>query len=235
MTKPAIAVRRRRMGFLIPAIGLAATALLGFTATPAFSGFTASITNSNNTIGTGTLLMSETDANNASYTCLSTAAGASISANDAACSTINKFSGGGGQNITAAVPGTVYTSTVTIRNNGTTPASTFTLAPVSACAQSNNAATTQWGSDTAFCGKVNLTISDDTASKCVFPTSVSACAAPTSTNTLASLGTTSLTLATPVAPGASRTYTFKVQVQSNVDNTSQGLVASVPLKWSFAA
>lgn len=234
MTKPAIAERRRRWGLLVPVLGLAATAFLGFTASPAFSGFTAAITNSNNTIGTGNLLMQEIDANAPSYSCLSTSTGATIAANDATCSTINKFSGGGGQNVVTAIPGTVYTTTVTIKNTGSMPATTFTLTP-SACAQSNNTAVAQWGSDTAFCGKVNLTISDDTATKCVFPVSTSACAAPSSTNTLATLGTTPITLATPIAAGASRNYTFKVQVDASVTNASQGLVASTPLKWAFAA
>jgi hypothetical protein len=148
--------------------------------------------------------------------------------NAGTCATINKFGGS-----TTMVPGTPVTSSVTITNNGTVPANTFTLTP-GGCTQSNNGSVN--GTDTTFCGKVDLTIADTTSGKCVFPASTSACAAPTSANTLTSLGTTAISLATPLAAGASRSYTFTVQLDgTNATNADQGLQANETLLWSFAS
>jgi len=222
-TKP-----RRRSVLLTVLMGLVATAFAAFALTPAFSGFTASINNTNNTVGSGTLLMTETQG---ATTCLSSAAGTVTAANAGTCSTINKFGGS-----TTAAPGTVIQSTVSIKNNGTLPANTFTLTPGDCVTSANGAVN---GSDAAgFCGKVNVTIADVTAAGtpvCVLPASAAACATPTSTTTLSSIGTTPIALATPLAPGATRTYQFSVMVDNSATNAHQGLSANKPLTWAFAS
>jgi hypothetical protein len=218
--------RRRRFAPLVIVTGVAATLLLAFATTGALSGFTASINNSANSAASGTLLMTETQGGT---TCLSTT-GATISSNAGTCSTINKFGGS-----TTMVPGTTSTSSVTILNNGTVPANTFTLTPGGCNVVANGAVN---GTDTAgFCGKMDITIGDTTTGKCIFPASTSPCVAPTSTNTLATLGTTAINLTAPLAAGASRSYTFTLMLDSGAatTNADQGLAANETLLWSFAS
>lgn len=217
--------RSRRFAPLVIASGIAATLVLGFVTSGALSGFTASINNTANNIGSGTLLMTETQG---ATTCLSSAAGTVTTANAGTCATINKFGGN-----TTIVPGTSYTSTVTIQNTGTAPANTFTLTPAG-CATTANGAVN--GTDSAgFCGKMDITIYDSSSAKCVAPAAVGACPAIASTTTLASLGTTPITLTTPLAAGASRSYTFTLQLDSSATNADQGLLATEALLWSFAS
>jgi hypothetical protein len=219
-----ITPRRRRLAPLVIVTGVAATLLLAFATTGALSGFTATINNSVNTTASGTLLMTETQG---ATTCLSSAAGTVSTSNAGTCATINKFGGS-----TAILPGTPVTSTVTIKNNGTVPANTFTLTP-GGCTQSNNGAIN--GTDLTFCGKIDITIADTTSGTCIFPVSASPCGAPTSANTLTTLGTTALSLTTPLAAAATRSYTFTVQLDATSTNADQGLQANEALLWSFAS
>lgn len=220
------APRRRRLAPMVVALGALAALVGALSWSGANAAFTASINNSTNTIGSGTLLLSETQG---ATTCLSSAAGTVTVANAGTCATINKLGGS-----VIAKPGETFTSTVTITNSGTTSASTFTLTPAGCTTTANGAVN---GTDQAgFCGKVNLTINDDTNTRCVFPASTTAaCAAPSSTNTLASLGTTAITLNAPLAAGASRSFTFTVQLDGSATNAHQGLRASDALLWSIAS
>ncbi|WP_228501966.1 hypothetical protein [Plantibacter sp. VKM Ac-2885] len=191
----------------------------------AFSGFTASINNSANSIGSGTLLLTETQG---ATTCLSSASGTVTAANAGTCASINKFNG-----TTVAAPNVPYTSTVTLKNNGTAAASSFTLTP-SGCTTTANGAVN--GTDTAgFCGKVDITIQDSTTPVCVFPAGAATCPAPSQSATLATLGTTPITLSAPLAAGATRTFTFTVMLDSSATNADQGLLASEQLLWTLAA
>ena len=218
--------RRRRFAPLVIVTGVAATLLLAFATTGALAGFTASINNSANTTSSGTLLMTETQG---ATTCLSTA-GTTVSTNAGTCATINKFNSAG----TLMTPGVPVTSTVTIKNNGTVPANTFTLTP-GGCSQANTS-TTPNGTDAAFCGKIDLTLADTTATAfCVLPSSASAYATPTSSVTLATQGTTAISLGTPLAAGAQRTYTFTLMLDNSATNADQGLVANETLTWAFAS
>ena len=218
----------RRPRFLAPLVimaGVVATLLLALATTGALSGFSASINNSVNNAGSGTLLMTETQG---VTTCLSSAAGTVTALNAGTCATINKFGGN-----TAMSPGVPVTSTVAIVNNGTLPATTFTLTPAGCVASANGAVN---GTDTAgFCGKIDITIYDSTQAKCIAPAAAGACPAPASTTNLASLGTTAIVLATPLAPGATRSFTFTVELDTTATNADQGLLASEALLWSFAA
>ena len=125
----------KRVRFAPIAIGTGALAavLLSLTMSGTLAGFTASINNNTNTAASGSLVMQEQNAG-ATVTCLSTDLG-SVSTNASTCSTINKFGGS-----TTMVPGQLVTTTVTIKNVGSAPASTFTLTPGATCAQTNNGA-----------------------------------------------------------------------------------------------
>jgi len=220
--------KRRRFTPLIIGTGLLCAAVLALATSGVLSGFTASITNSANSIGMGTLLMQESGQ---SVTCLSTAAAAPISTNAGTCAGINKF----GLANSNSVPGSTYTTSITIKNIGTVAASTFTLTP-SGCTSTTPAAGT--GSDVAFCGKVLISIEDDSASaSClVGGTAGSACPA-TPTATLSSW-TTAVDLnaaAGAVAAGASRVFKFTVLISSSADNSDQGLAASESLVWAFGS
>lgn len=228
MSHASNAAPKKRTFLRNSAIGLALAGLLAVALVPTFSGFTASINNSNNTIGSGTLTMSETkDA----VTCLSSAAGTVTAANAGTCSTINKFGGA-----TAVYPGgPVSSTTVNIRNTGTTPANTFTLTPAG-CVQANNG--TINGAATDFCSKVNITIDDVTGGTCVFPAAAVPCAAaPTNAGTLATLGTSAIALKVPMAPNDTRAYKFNLQLDGGAGTTNayQGLAATEALLWSFAS
>jgi hypothetical protein len=211
-------------GVLIAA-GLGSVLIAG-SSVAVISGFTASITNSVNTVGSGALIMTESSGAN---TCVSS--GSVVTSNTATCSTINKYGAS-----TSAVPGTPISTTVTITDSGTVAANTFTLTAGS-CTQSNNGAFN--GTDASFCGKVDVTIQESGKTACVFPASASvACpATPTSAGTLASLSGASPTL-TPgtVAAGASRTFVITVMLDSTTaTNADQGLLASQTLTWSFSS
>jgi hypothetical protein len=131
--------RRAKRRVAVPAIvaGGLSSLLLAFSFTPTFSALTAIITNSTNTAGVGTLIMSETDG---TTTCLSSAG----TNNNLASCTINKYGGD-----LKMVPGASKTTNVTITNTGTTAASLFTLTP-SAC--------TPTPTTPNLCSKVKVTI-----------------------------------------------------------------------------
>ncbi|RII85342.1 hypothetical protein DZF95_18295, partial [Clavibacter michiganensis] len=107
-----------------------------------------------NTAASGSLVMQESQAGatgTPTVTCLSTSATGGVDSNAATCSTINKFGGS-----TTMIPGQTVTSVVNIKNVGTSKASTFTLTPGAACAQTKNG--TVNGSATDFCAKLNVVI-----------------------------------------------------------------------------
>jgi hypothetical protein len=214
---------RRRFAPAALVAGVAASAVLALSMTGTLAAFTASITNSNDTAASGTLVMQEQNSD-ASVTCLSTdGAGNGINGNAATCASINKYGGS-----TSLVPGSVSTTTVRITNKGTISANTFTLTPA-ACVQSNNtAAGNTAGSASDFCSKLSVAVSEQVGS--------SAATTVVPTKTLTAFGTgTPVNLAKPVAPGATVTYVFTVTFDSTAGNTYQGLSASQPLTWSFTS
>jgi len=204
--------RRRRFVPIVWASSLAAMVLLALGVNSTLSGFTASISNTNDTAGSGTLLMEEHGPG--STVCLSSAAGTVTATNSGTCSTIDKFGGN-----TAMVPGTPVATTITIKNSGSSAANTFTLTP-GACTQSNNGPVN--GTATDFCSKLAVTIVSGTTS--IF------------SGTAASLATGgAINLPAPVAAGASVPFTFTVTLDASVNNSYQGLAASEPLTWQFTS
>lgn len=219
---------RKHFSVALIVTGIAATAVLAASVSGTLSGFTASINNTANSVASGTLLLQE---NQGATTCLSTA-GFAIGANAGTCATINKYGGS-----VVAVPGTTSSSTVTLKNIGTAPASTFTLTAGACAAAANAAATPYAGTDTAgFCSKVDVTIEDDTgAATCIVPAAVGACTAPTSASTLTTLATASPVTLTTLAAGVSRTYKFTVMIDGSATNADQGLQASQSLTWLLSS
>lgn len=209
--------RGKRVRFAPIAIGTGALAavLLSLTMSGTLAGFTASINNTTNTAASGSLVMQEQNST-ASVTCLSTDGG-SVSTNTSTCSTINKFGGS-----TTMVPGQLVTTTVTIKNIGSSAASTFTLTPGATCTQSNSGALN--GSAIDLCAKLNLVITNTTTSQVVY------------SGTLAALaGSSAITITSPPAAGVLNTFTFGLTLNSAAGNTYQGLQASLPLTWTFAS
>lgn len=222
--------RLRRRLAAVPTGALVAagigSVLIAGSSVAVISGFTASITNSVNTVGSGALIMTETSGAN---TCVSS--GSVVTSNTATCSTINKYGAS-----TSAVPGTPISTTVTITDSGSVAANSFTLTAGS-CTQSTNGAFN--GTDASFCGKVDVTIQETGKTACVYPASATAVcpATPTSAGTLAALSGTSPTL-TPVtvAAGAARTFVITVMLDgTTATNADQGLLASQPLTWAFSS
>lgn len=201
---------KKRYAVPVLVAGGLGSVLLAASMTPTFSSFAASITNSENTAGTGTLTMRETDA--AGTVICDSNSGGAISTNSATCATINKYGGN-----LAMIPGQAVTTTVKIQNTGTMPANTFTLTP-GAVSQSANG--TVNGTATDMGSKIHVLVKQDGVT-----------VANTTAQGLATGG--AVTLNGPVDPGTTSTFTFEVTLDAAVDNSYQGLKVSQPLTWTF--
>ena len=205
---PPPARRRRRFTPLALVTGLASALILALSMNSSLAAFTASITNSINTLSTGTLTMRETGPGGTPAICSSTDG----TNNAFTCATINKYGG----TATPLAPGASVSTTVTITNTGTLPATTFTLAP-GTCTQSGT------GTATDFCTQTRIVIT--AGGTTVTPAN----------STLTSIAGTTINLAAPVAPGATVTFVFTVSLPSGLGNTYQNLTASQPLTFTFTS
>ncbi|GAA3885388.1 hypothetical protein GCM10022243_57780 [Saccharothrix violaceirubra] len=204
---PASRRSRRRFAFVAVLSGLAGSVLLALSLTGTLAAFTAAITNSTDTVSTGSLIMRETDGSN---TCTSN----SSSTNSATCATINKYTG------SVLAPGGSATKTVTLANDGTGTPATFTLTP-GTCSQSGSVSGITPAND--FCTQVTLKVY----------VGATATGSPIYNGTLAAF-TTPLSL-TPLAASATQPYTFQVSLPSSLGNSYQGLTASQALTWTFSS
>jgi len=220
--------RRRRHSVVLA--GLLGTTVLAVTAGLSLGGFSAGITNPNNNFSSGTVVLKEAAG---ATSCFSTGAGTTVTAsNTANCTTIDDFGGAINQG-----PGSpVNTQVLNLSNVGTINGATFTVAP-SACTAAGAANTSPYtGTDTAgFCGKVNVTIQNDTTGtpSCVYPAGAGACPALASTKTLATLGASPTLALGALAAGSTDTFTVKTQIDASATNIDQGLAASVPFTWTL--
>lgn len=224
---------RSRRG-LVASVGAASA--LAFTATFTLGGFSATIGNPSSTLSSATVQLEE---GNGVTTCYSTGTGSggSVSASNTNSSCAINILGGS----LDQVPGsTALTTTITLTNVGnynTTVASLVTgSCSVTDASDDNNYA---GAAGAAFCGDINVTIANTTTNatdQCVYPTQVGACPALSNTYTLSTLaGTTfSTTPMTALNAGASATYVVTVQLSSSVDNSAQGLTATLPFTWSIS-
>lgn len=196
------------------AVGLLASLLLASSLTGTLSAFTAAITNDQNTVSSGSLVMREQNSN-ASVTCSSTVAGSEVTTNSATCTSINSFGGA------TLKPGSSSSAVdITVANVGTLAASAFTLTP-GACTVSKTGPYS--GGATDLCSKLRLTVRS--GSSTVF------------SGTLAAFSSGSPSLTMPAAPaaGVSVPFSFVVAFDDVDQNSYQGLTASVPLTWTFTS
>ena len=200
---------RRRFTPFALLTGVAGSVLLASSMNGSLAAFTASITNTADTAGSGTVTMQEANFDG-SILCNSTDV-VGVSSNSANCATINKYGGN-----LAMVPNQTVTTSISIKNTGTAPATTFTLNP-GTCAQSTNG--TVNGTAIDFCTKVNVKIT--VGATAVYTGTAAALTAP-------------ISLAAPVAPGAIVAIKFDVTLDGTAGNTYQGLKASQPLTWTFS-
>jgi len=207
-----------RRGFAVSVIaaGAISSALLAFSMTPTFSALAASIQNTVNTAGSGTLTMQEADSTGL-VLCNSTDGG-SVSTNSATCATINNY--GGNLNM---VPGQTVTTTVTVKNTGTVPASAFSLAG-GTCVQANNGSVN--GTATDMCAKIQLLVKSGTTT--IYTGTATGFAT-------ANLNINSLIASPSVAPGTSVPLSFAVTLDSAAGNTYQGLKVTQPMTLTFGA
>lgn len=198
--------------------GLVAAVLMALTMSGTMSAFTASITNANADVSSGTLLMRMDGAPGA--TCYSNGAEKStpISAsNSTSCTTVNTFG------TSALVPDSSEArpaTTVVVTNDGSVSAKTFTLRKADICRQTSSGSPS--GTATDVCAKINLVVMSGSTQ--VF------------SGTLQQLGASSVDLVLPaVAPKASQSFTFTTKLADGLSNDYQGLTATVPLTWTFTA
>ena len=200
--------------------GVLSVGALAMSTTGTLAGFTAQITNSANAATSGSLVMQESATiGGTAYTCASTDAGSNsntVNTNASTCSTINKYGG----SATMVPGGAPVSTTVVLKNIGNIPATTFTMA-TGVCAQSNGPATYASGTATDLCAKINVAVTSGATS--------------IASGTAASLASKTVTLAAPVAPGTSVTFTFAVSLDTSATNSYQNLQASQPIVWAFAS
>ncbi|WP_314104302.1 hypothetical protein [uncultured Frigoribacterium sp.] len=202
--------------------GLAAAVLMALTMSGTMSAFTASITNANANVSSGTLLMRQEGASGGACYSNGTDKTTPISAaNSTSCTSINTFGTG------SLVPDSSEpraASTLTVYNDGTVAAKTFTLRKADICKQtaSSAASGTATGSANDVCGKITLVISSG--------------GTPIYSGTLLQLGdsTTAITLPS-VAAKSSQSFSFATKLADGLSNDYQGLTATVPLTWTFTA
>jgi hypothetical protein len=212
---------------------LAAVAALGVTSAYTLGGFSASIADPTSTFSSATIQLQE---GNGTTTCYSTGTGTGgtvTATNSGTCSGINVLTG----TLDQLPGGTALTSTITLKNVGNTNATIATLATGACAAAAASDDNAYVGSDTTgFCGKVDVTIANTTATKCVYPAGTGACPALSNTYTLASLANATITTGmSTLAAGASATYVITAQLDSTAaTNADQGLTATLPFTWSIS-
>ncbi|MHB1638308.1 MAG: hypothetical protein ACYCUD_00520 [Candidatus Dormibacteria bacterium] len=212
--------------------GLLGTALMALTAELSLGAFTATVANNVNQATSGTIVLHE---GSSASTCFSTATNA-ISSNSNSCA-INLLAG-----MNNAVPGGSPTSlTQTFKNVGAVNASNFTVAAGGCTASANSATGPYYGTDiSGFCGKVDVTIENDTNSGspvCVYPSGSGACPSLSATYTLASLATSTSTTPLTIgslAAGGVDALKITVGLDSSATNPDQGLAASMPMTWELS-
>jgi hypothetical protein len=206
-----------------------ATAALAAGVAATTSGFTASINNSDNTAGAGSIVLKE---DQGATSCLSTDGAATITSaqnNAGTCATINKF---GSKTVNLAPSATWTSTTVTLTNVGTLTPTAFTLTPGATCSVSQNGpgagtgGNTYFGDGTAtFCSHVDVTINTGaTQGSGVF------------SGTLATLAGHAAFTLTSLAPATPQQYTISIRLSpTSSTNSDQGLAATLPLTWALSA
>lgn len=208
---------KRKLTLPIVIAGGLSSLVLAVGMTPTFSAFTASIQNTVNTAGTGTLALQEIDAAG-NVTCNSTDGG-SINTNAATCATINKYGGNLAMNV-----GDRNIENITLKNTGTVDAAAFTLTP-GACTQSANGSVN--GSAVDLCAKTTVTIVS--GSNTIYSGTAAAFGSAGTINLLSKIN------ANDFAANTSIPVTITVKLDGSLGNTYQGLKISQPMTWAVSA
>lgn len=207
--------RRRRLALPVVLAGSVASLILALGLSPTVAAFTASIQNTVDTAGAGSLTMRETDSGGTTI-CNSTDGG-SVSTNSATCSTINKYGGN-----TTMTPGQTVTTSVNITNTGSVKATSFSLTP-GACTQSTSAAS--HGTATDLCAQMTVAITSG-GSTLYSGTLANLTAAIDVLNKIGSTGVTA---------GTTIPVTFAVTLPSALGGTYSNLQVSQSLTWTFTS
>jgi hypothetical protein len=230
-------VRRMRKSTWGLLASLAAVAALGLTTMFTLGGFTAAIQNNSSTFSSATIQLEES---NGSIQCYSTGAGAggtvSATNTNSGC-TINALVG----TLDQVPGGAALTTSLTLTNVGNHAASVSSLTTGACTAAAASDDSGYAGGDTtgtppAYCGKVDVSVNNNTLTKCVYPSGASACGALSNTYTLGSIASSTFTTnMSTLAPGASAVYLVTVQLDNAATtNADQGLTATVPFTWTIS-
>lgn len=214
-SSPSAAPRRRRLALPVVLAGSIASLILALGLSPTVAAFTASIQNTIDTAGAGSLTMRETDS--AGTTVCNSTDGGSVSTNAATCSTINKYGG----NLTMT-PGQTVTTSVNIINTGSVSATAFSLAP-GACTQSSTAAS--HGTATDLCAQ--MTIAVTSGSSTLYTGTLAGFTS--AVDVLNKIG------ASAVTPNTTIPVAFAVTLPASVGAAYSNLQVSQPLTWTFTS
>ena len=210
--------KKRKASLPLVIAGGISSLVLALGMSPTFSAFTASIYNSTNTAGAGTLIMQEVPTTGT--TCNSNDAPKTLGNNNDASCTVNLFG-----NNTLLYPGQTVNTTVTIKNLGSITPTAFSLTP-GTCTPTLG--TPNGGAAIAnVCGMFNIKVYAGTAASGTVLNSTE--------TTAATFKTVLGSLAPLVATTGSQAYTISVQLDAGADNTYQGVSISMPLTWKFQA
>jgi hypothetical protein len=231
-------VRRMRKSTWGLLASLAAVAALGLTTMFTLGGFSAAIQNNSSTFNSATIQLEESNGAVQCYSTGSNGTGGTVTAtNTNSGCTINALVG----TLDQVPGGTALTTSLTLTNVGNHAAtvSSLTTGACTAAAASDDSGyvggdTT--GSPPAYCGKVDISVNNNTLTKCVYPSGASACGALSNTYSLGTIASSTFTTnMSTLAVGASATYTVTVQLDNAVaTNADQGLTATVPFTWTIS-
>lgn len=204
--------KRQRVGLLV--LGGFMTLLIAFSMTPAFAGIVASIINVSNTATTGSVIMEETSG---TITCTTDGA----TGNTANCSTINKYGG----TDTPLVPGGSSTPvSLSIKNVGTIPATSFTV-------EGGTCSSTPTDSYN-LCDKINVKIMSGATT--IYNGTATAFATAGEINILTLLSLSNVDVSDADTDN-SIPFTVQVTLSSDADQNYQGKEISQPITWKFGA
>ena len=208
--------KKRKLSLPLVLAGGVSSLVLALGMSPTFSAFTASIQNTVNTAGTGSLVMEESTTDGTNTTTCKSTDGGSLATNSAICANINKYGG----SITM-VPGTPVATSVSIKNTGNVAATAFSMA-FSTCGPT---------ASSSLCSKMLVEVKS--GSTVLTPPN----------STAASLAGTTIDIRNmlslpPIAGGSAAipltiTVTLPSATAPANDNAYQGLQISQPITWTF--
>jgi len=204
--------KKRKLSLPLVLAGGVSSLVLALGMSPTFSAFSASIQNTVNTAGMGSLIMEESDGTN---TCKSTDGG-SLATNSAICTSINKYGGS-----TTMIPGAAVVTSVSIKNTGNVAATAFSMA-FGTCGPTASSSLCSKMLVEVKSGSTVLTPANSTASSL----------AGTTIDVRTKLGLPAIAGGSTAIP-LTITVTLPSATAPANDNAYQGLQISQPITWTF--